>query len=171
MINLTLSWTSVGDVAFSQSYSVEVEINLSSTGMERTLTINGEVGAGVVEDTIVSEGEGAVLDSSGPGGRGQEVGLHVSIVGGLGHASLVDLLHMSMIRAEVLVQHPGEPHVGALGELHMEPDGLVLPGREPGLILSGDHSPVVVILILTLHVCRAVSFIDLDVFPGVVVNI
>ena len=53
----------------------------------------------------------------------------------------------------------------------MEPDGLVLPGREPGLILSGDHSPVVVILILTLHVCRAVSFIDLDVFPGVVVNI
>ena len=53
----------------------------------------------------------------------------------------------------------------------MEPDPLVLPGGETGLVLPGDHSPVVVILILTLHVCRAVSFIDLDVFPGVVVNI
>ena len=53
----------------------------------------------------------------------------------------------------------------------MEPDGLVLPGRESGLVLPGDHSPIVVILILTLKVCRAVSFVDLDVFPGVVVNI
>ena len=73
--------------------------------------------------------------------------------------------------SEVLLQHPGELHVRALGELHVEPDGLVLPGREPGLIFPRDHSPVIVILILTLQVRLAVSFINLDVLPRVVVDI
>ena len=73
--------------------------------------------------------------------------------------------------AKVLLQHPGELHVRTLGELHVEPDGLVLPGGQPGLVLPGDHGPIIVILILTLKIGQAVSFVCLDVFPRVVVNI
>ena len=56
-------------------------------------------------------------------------------------------------------------------ELDVEPDPLVLPGRETRLVLPGDHRPVVILLVLTENLRGAVRLLHLDVLPGVVVDV
>ena len=78
---------------------------------------------------------------------------------------------MRVIGAEILIKHPGKVHVGTFRELHVEPDPLVLPGGQTGLVLPGYHSPVVVQLVLAQNLGGAVSLLHLDVVPGVVVDV
>ena len=78
---------------------------------------------------------------------------------------------MRVIGAEILIKHPGKVHVRTFRELHVEPDPLVLPGGETGLVLPGDHSPVVVELVLAEHLGGTVRLLHLDVVPGVVVDV
>ena len=78
---------------------------------------------------------------------------------------------MRVIGAEILIKHPGKFHVRTFRELDMEPDPLILPGGQTGLVLPGYHGPVVVQLVLAENLGGAVRLLDLDVVPGVVVDV
>ena len=85
---LTLNGTPVLNVTLAQSFSIEVGVRLSGADRPGPGSVHREVGAGVVEDLLVPEGEQAGLD---PGGEGNiwKAGYELGLVCGLGLTDFV----------------------------------------------------------------------------------